>query len=969
MPESSGAGVVTALSARLNGEVDARPGTRAMYGADASNYRRIPLAVVFPRDTEDIATAVSLCAETGTPLTMRGGGTSVAGNAIGPGIVVDTSRHVNRILEVDSEARTARVEPGVVLADLQRAVLPHGLRFGPDPSTISRCTVGGMIGNNACGNHSVAWGTTADNVHRLTVLTPSGTVLRPGEYSAEQWSRQLDLAGDEGDIYRELDRLEQANRGLWRQELAAFSRRVSGYGVDRLLPERGRSVAKALVGTEGTCGVVLDATVGLVQPPRHQILVVLGFSDDAGAADVVPVILSHGPLTVEGLDSELLAVAGASREGLPAGDAWLFVELGGDTADDARRRAEDMLRDLGRAWGAAESSLIVVDQRRRAALWRIRKDGAGLATRDAAGREAWPGWEDAAVPPANLGAYLRQFRSLLSNYGLRGLSYGHFGEGCIHVRINFDLLSAGGVARFRSFVEDAADLVVAHGGSLSGEHGDGLARSALLSRMYSPGVIRSFAEFARIFDPAGILNPGIVVDPPDIDQHLRYRSAGPIDLPAPRLHYPDDDGDLTRAVRRCVGIGKCRSGDGAVMCPSWLVTAEEKHSTRGRARILQEIVSGQAVPDGWRSEDAREALDLCLSCKGCASDCPVGVDMAVYKAEFLHQHYRRRIRPLAHYSLGWLPVLARIATHMPRIVNAVASSRLQPVLKRLGGIDRARAIPRFARRSFLSARPSASGGRPARRASGEAPTSAGSPTNTRKVVLWPDTLGNYLAPEVLHAGLRVLEAAGLEVHVPRGGVCCGLTWFSTGQLGMAASALRRSEKALDAPRSHGWPIVVLEPSCAAMLRSEATAVLGDTGFTRYLRSHVVTLAEALERFAPEWAPPSISAPATGQVHCHQSSVLGFEADQRLMAHAGIDPRGMQDGCCGLAGNFGFEDGHAQISAGIAGLKLLPAVESAPAGAVYVADGFSCRTQLAQLAGIRARHLAEVLAAHLPPGEG
>lgn len=990
MQGMTSADISRALSSRLDGEIATSDGARAMYGADASNYRRIPLAVVFPRHVEDVKTTVSVCADSGTPITMRGGGTSVAGNSVGPGVVIDTSRHMDRILDLDPVSRTARVEAGVVLASLQEAARPHGLRFGPDPSTNSRCTLGGMIGNNACGNHSVAWGTTADNIRRLALLTATGTVLEAGDSTAEEWEAKQDLHGEEGRIYRELLQLENANRGLWRSELSSFSRRVSGYGVDRLLPERGRSLAKALVGTEGTCGIVLEAEVQLVTPPSAHVLCVLGFPDDIAAADAVPTILPHHPLTVEGMDSELVTVArGGIRDGMPEGDAWLFVELGGETLDEAQDRADALLLALGRA-RTGPSSLIVTEERQRRALWKIRRDGAGLATRDTTtGNEAWPGWEDAAVPPENLGSYLREFRALLRRYDLRGCSYGHFGEGCIHVRVDFDLFTTRGVAEFRSFVEEAADAVVAHGGSLSGEHGDGLARSALLSRMYSAEMMNSFAAFKQIFDPANILNPGIVIDPPQIDEHLRHQAVQPLDLPTPRLRYPEDEGDFARAVRRCVGVGKCRSADGAVMCPSWLATNDEKHSTRGRARLLQELVSGDAVTAGWQSKDALEALDGCLSCKGCSNDCPVGVDMAVYKAEFLYQHYRRRLRPLAHYSMGWLPLMARIATRMPRLVNAVTRSRLQGLLKRAGGIDATRSIPRFAPQSFVASRRSS-----AQRELAGHGTERGAPDQMRTrsvdtrespqdVVLLPDTFGNYLAPQVLHAGIRVLEAAGLNVRLPDGGVCCGLTWFSTGQLGTVERVLRRTEKALAAAQGDELPIVVLEPSCATMLRSEARAVLGDTPFTRYLARHVFTLAEALERFAPGWTPPRVDARAVGQVHCHQTSVLGFDADRRLMTRAGIDSSGMQSGCCGLAGNFGFERGHGEISATIAGQRLLPALaaggllpgpatpgnsnsESAAAGsAVPLADGFSCRTQMSQLGGVQARHLAEILADQLP----
>ncbi|NJC67909.1 FAD-binding oxidoreductase [Planosporangium flavigriseum] len=935
------------LAANVAGDVDFGPGARAIYGADASNYRRIPVGVVFPRTTEDIVTTLRLSREAGVPVTMRGGGTSIAGNSIGPGVVMDTSRHMNRVLEIDPDRRTARVEPGVVLTTLTRATAKYGLTFGPDPSTASRCTLGGMIGNNACGTHSVAWGTTANNVESLDLVLADGTQLTVGEYSAQEWQDKLTLPTREGEIFRGLHELESRYRQTWRTDLSSYSRRVSGYGVENLLAERGRSVAKALVGTEGTCAIVTGATVRLVPIPAARILVILGYRDDIAAADNVPAILTQAPLAVEGWDAELLAVAitaFGSAPDLPEGTAWLFVELGADSADEAMARAQALVAHVGAGRPGGPSASVVTDPAERARLWRLRADGAGLATRDTTGGEAWPGWEDSAVPPENLGSYLREFRALLRKHDLRGVSYGHFGEGCIHVRINFDMVSERGVQVFRSFMEDAADTVAAHGGSLSGEHGDGLARSELLARMYPREVMTSFSEFKRVWDPDGVLNPGIVVDPEPLDANLRYTRRANLALPV--LHYPEDQGDLGRAVRRCVGVGKCRSDIATVMCPSWQVTRDEKHSTRGRARILQEIVNGEFVTDGWRSKEALEALDLCFSCKGCSSDCPTGVDMATYKSEFLHQHYKGRRRPMNHLSMGWLPLSARIASRIPKLVNALTGSPLQGLIKRLGGIDPNREIPTFAR-SFVSSR--------RRKRRNAQRTSTGQP-----VVLWPDTFNNHMTPEVLKAGFSVLEKAGLAPQLPDGGVCCGLTWFSTGQLGVAKRVLERTARALAPAAEAGLPIVVLEPSCAAMLRSESRSVLGETPFTDYLRDNVFTLAEALERFAPDWQPPAVDRPAVGQVHCHQSSVLGFDADERLMKRAGIDTTEMQRSCCGLAGNFGFEDGHYDVSRAAAERLLMPAVEGAPEDAIVMADGYSCRTQVQQLGRRRAQHLAEVL---------
>ncbi|MGH3911490.1 MAG: FAD-binding and (Fe-S)-binding domain-containing protein, partial [Pseudonocardiaceae bacterium] len=612
-----------ALRAAVDGEVSTDAGTRALYATDASNYRVAPRGVVLPRCAEDVAAVVALCREQAVPLTARGGGTSVAGNAIGPGVVLDFSRHLDAVLDLDPSTRLARVQPGVVLDALQAAAAPHHLRFGPDPSTHSRATLGGMIGNNACGTHSVAWGTTAQSVEELVVLLPDGSRVVAGP----------------GSLPARVAELELANRELIRTALPDWPRRVSGYGLTHLLPEHGAHLGRALVGTEGTCAVLLEATVRLIEPPSAATLLVLGFPDAPAAADAVPELLAHRPLTVEGIDAALIAALRARRRRvaeLPEGRAWLLVEFGADTAAEAAAAAR------AGAAAVARPHLVVEERAHRVALWRIREAGAGLVTRLADGSEAWPGWEDAAVPPDRLGAYLRGFTDLLAEHGRKGSVYGHFGEGCVHVRTDAELLTAVGRRDFRRFLEQAADLVVAHGGSLSGEHGDGRARSELLDRMFPPEVLELFARFKGIFDPEGLLNPGVVVDPRPLDADLRPGRER--DVPV-SLAFAQDKGSLAAATRRCVGIGACRALEGpGVMCPSFQVTRDERHSTRGRAHLLQEMLAGDLVTGGWRSLEVHEALDLCLACKACAADCPVGVDMAGYKAEFLYQHYRRRLR-------------------------------------------------------------------------------------------------------------------------------------------------------------------------------------------------------------------------------------------------------------------------------------------------------------------------------------
>ncbi|MFF9567479.1 FAD-binding and (Fe-S)-binding domain-containing protein [Streptomyces sp. NPDC014685] len=933
-----------ALRAELRGEVEFDATARALTTMDASNYRRLPLGTVAPRDAADVSAALAVCREHGVPVVPRGGGTSIAGQATGTGVVLDLTRHLHRIVALDAPSRTAVVQPGVILDDLRTAAAPHGLTFGPDPSTHGRCTLGGMIGNNSCGAHSVAWGTTADNVHTLTVARYGGDTLRLGRAATTGLP----------DALRALPALAAANLALLRTGFPDLPRRISGYALDALLPERGTDLARAFCGSEGTLGVVTEATVRLVEAPAARALAVLGYADESAAAEAAPGLLPHHPLTVEGMAADLVRTPAA----LPRGGAWLFVETGGTTPAEARAHAERLLRAAD-----ALDGTVVTDPAGQRALWRIREDAAGTATRMPDGTEAWPGWEDCAVPPARLGPYLREFRALLAGHGLRGTPYGHFGDGCIHVRIDFDLLSTAGVARFRRFSEDLADLVVAHGGSLSGEHGDGQARAELLPRMYGDELVALFSRYKDIWDPDGGMNPGILARPARLDENLRFEvlPKRPVDV---AFGYPHDNGDFSAAVRRCVGVAKCRTPrtTGAdVMCPSYRATGEEAHSTRGRARLLHEMLAGEVITDGWRSDEVREALDLCLSCKGCRSDCPVGVDMATYKAEFLHHHYRGRLRPAAHYSMGGLPGWLRPAAPFAPVLNALARVRpLAALAKRLAGIAPERTLPVLPRRPFTRwlAR---------RRGKGTVILSP-----DRVATLWPDTFTNHLSPEVGRAAVRVLESTGRTVLLPgRGlvpgspgrGLCCGLTYVSTGRLDKARKVMRRTLDRMGP--SLGEPLVVLEPSCAATLRTDLPELLPDDPRAAELAASVRTLAQYLEEYAPDWRPPRLDRPVAGQTHCHQHAVLGDAAERRLRERAGLTGE-LSGGCCGLAGNFGFERGHWDVSVACAEETLLPSVRAAAPDTAFLADGFSCRTQLDQLGGVRARHLAELLAEGLPP---
>ncbi|ODU03843.1 MAG: oxidoreductase [Pseudonocardia sp. SCN 72-86] len=896
-------------------------GTRAWYSSDASLYRIPPLAVVHPREAAEVEAVLEVCRASGTPLTARGAGTSVAGNAIGPGVVVDFSRHMNRVLGIDADARTATVQPGTVHATLQQAATAVGLRFGPDPSTHTRCTIGGMIGNNSCGSRSLAYGRTSDNVVGLDALLANGTLFRT-------------FTGTDA-LSARLRSVMAGHLAIARTEFGRFGRQVSGYAVQHLLPER-FDLTQALVGSEGTLAVVTKATVRLVEDRAHRVLVVLGFDDIVAAGTAGPEVVAHGPSSCEGLDSRIIDVV-RERHGphrvpdLPRGGAWLFVEFAGDDRGEVLDRAAALA-----AAGLGADARVVDDPAVAARLWRIREDGAGLAGVAPSGRPGWAGWEDAAVPPQSLGAYLAGFDELVATHGLSCAPYGHFGEGCVHVRLDFPFDRPGGTDRFRAFLTDAATLVASHGGTLSGEHGDGRARSALLPAMYSPAALELFAQVKGAFDPDGLLNPGVLVDPDPVDAAVRVAGTFPVYRPG-GFALPHDHGDLAAAVHRCTGVGKCRadnSATGGVMCPSYVATRDERDSTRGRARVLQELVRGERTD--WRAPEVHDALDLCLSCKGCTSECPTGIDMPTYKAEVLHHAYRRRPRPLAHYTLGRLPQWARLAGRVAGPVNMIAGTRLAA---RLAGVDPRRSVPPFSPEPFRR--------RPF------------SPTTGTPAVLFVDSFTDAFAPDVAAAAVSVLRRAGVAAQPTGTDVCCGLTWITTGQLDAARRILRRTVATLRRAVDDGVPIIGLEPSCTAVLRRDAVDLLG-TDDARAVAAHTVTLAEFLADH-PLWSPPDLSGvEVVAQPHCHHRAIMTWSADQALLERAGATVHTVA-GCCGLAGDFGMTRGHYDVSVAIAGQNLLPAVDAHP-DAVVLADGFSCRTQLADLRGRRSVHLAELLCA-------
>ena len=894
---------------------------RSAYSADASLYRVRPLAVARPRTAEEVRDIVEVCAEAGVPITARGGGTSIAGNAIGPGILIDYSRHLTRVLHIDEGTRRATVEPGVVHARLQQEVLPLGLRFGPDPSSHARCSVGGMVGNNACGTRALGYGRTSDNLAGLSMVLADGsssTVARADDRAAvaashPAWARAL--AAVDTDL------------AVVRREFGRFGRQVSGYSLEHLLPERFNPAA-FLAGSEGTLGLLTSATVDLVPDPPATVLVVLGFGSIGEAGDAVPTVLRFEPRACEGIDRRIVDVV-RERFGplavppLPDGRSWLFVELAGESAAEVEARGADLVRAIG-------TGLVVTDPLAATALWRIREDGAGLSATSPRGLPAHAGWEDAAVPPDRLGDYLRGFDDLLEEHGLTGLPYGHFGDGCLHIRVDVPL---DGTRAYRDFVEAAADLVVSYGGSLSGEHGDGRARSELLERMYSPEAVALMAAVKAAFDPTNLLNPGVLVDPAPLDADLRVQSS--------------DRAGLLGALR-CTGVGRCRadhSGPGVVMCPSYLATREEVDSTRGRARVLQDAVSGH-LPGGLADPAVEDALELCLSCKGCLSDCPTGVDMASYKSMALEQRYASRRRPMSHHTLGALPKWLGLLDAAPRVLSplsrlGMAVAEGNRFVSRLAGIDPRRSLPR-----------------PASRRLERTP-----PGDGRPVVVFVDTFTEAFAPEVAEATADVLTTAGYSVTFTRQGGCCGLTWISTGQRDQARARVADLVRQLGPTAEAGTPIVGLEPSCTAVLRSDAVDLLAgsdDEAIARTVAEATHTLAEILDE-TDGWEPPDLSGRSViAQPHCHQHAVMGYAADLKILERAGASVTRL-GGCCGMAGNFGMEAGHYEVSAAVAEQQLLPALRSDPE-AVLLADGFSCRTQAADLAGRSGVHLAVLLRA-------
>jgi FAD/FMN-containing dehydrogenase/Fe-S oxidoreductase len=951
------AGLAAALRRHLRGEVRFDDGSRALYATDGSNYRQVPIGVVVPGDTEDLVAAIALAREFGAPILCRGGGTSLAGQCCNVALVLDVSKYLTRILEIDPGRRIARVQPGVVLDRLRNAAEKYHLTFGPDPATHDRCTLGGMIGNNSCGVHSVMAGKTDDNIEELEILTYDGQQMRVGATSSEELERITAGQDRRAQIYARLAALAAAHAGQIRKKFPNIPRRVSGYNLNYLLPENGFQVARALVGSEGTCVTVLEATCRLVDSPPARTLAVVAYPDIFACGDHVPEIMSYGPIGLEGIDEYLVEFTrrkGLNQEGLallPEGKGWLMVEFGGATQQEADDRALKMVNALKRAPNPPSVRLFT-DRQQAAQVWLVRESSLGAISHVPGEPLSWEGWEDSAVPPEKLGAYLRDLRQLMTTYQYRGTLYGHFGHACVHSRISFDLESEEGIRKFRTFVEEAADLVVSYGGSLSGEHGDGQARGELLPRMFGPELVQAFKEFKAIWDPDWKMNPGKLVEPNRLDEDLRLGADYDPWEPQTHFHYPDDHGSLAHATLRCVGVGKCRRHDGGVMCPSFRVTGEEEHSTRGRAHLLWEMTQGEVIRGGWQDEHVKRSLDICLSCKGCKSDCPVGVDVATYKAEFLSHYYEDRPRPISAHAFGNIDLWARLASYAPGFFNlATQTPFLSDIAKAIVGAPRERTLPAFAPRTFKSWFRQHVPANP----------------NARPVILWADTFNNYFLPDTAIAAVNVLEAAGFEVLVPPGSLCCGRPLYDFGMLGRAKQLLLDVLDTLAPYVEAGVPVVGLEPSCAAVFRDELRNLFPKDERAHQLARQTFLLSEFLETCAPEFQLPRLERSAIVHGHCHQKSVMKMAAEESVLGKMGIKFRAPAPGCCGMAGSFGFEDDKYDVSVAIGELELLPAVREAAYDTLIIANGFSCREQIAQCTDRQALHLAEVIQMALEEG--
>ena len=943
------------LRRTVRGEVRFDRGSRALYATDASNYRQVPIGVVVPRDEDDVRAAVAVCRAFDAPILARGSGTSLAGQSCNVAVVLDFTKYMNRILDVDFEQRTARVQPGVILDTLRTQAERHHLTFGPDPSTHSRCSLGGMVGNNSCGTHSLIAGKTVDNVHELTILLYDGTELTVGATPEAELESIVREGGRRGEIYAALRSIRDRYIERIRSGFPQIPRRVSGYNLDQLLPENGFHVARALVGSEGTCAIVLGATLRLIDSPQHRTLVGLGYPDSFAAADHVPAILESSPIGLEGFEGGIIDglkhKAAPNLELLPAGRGILLVEYGSSDPAESRASAERLVDTLSRLPDAPLARIYNASEAK--AVWKIRESGPRAASAVPGSLPRWEGWDDASVAPEKLGPYLRDLRALLDEYNYQAAFYGHFGHGCIHMQVSFDFETEQGIRRYAEFIDRGADLVIRYGGSLSGEHGDGQSRGALLPKMFGPDLMRAFGEFKAAWDPTNRMNPHKLIDAYQPTENLRmgadYRPAEP----ATFFSFPDDKGSFTKAAMRCIGLGECRKHDYGTMCPSYMATLEERHSTRGRARLLWELLQNEVLSDSWKNEEVKEALDLCLSCKACKSECPTNVDLATYRAEFLAHYFEGRRRPLEAYAFGLIDKWAALGSRTPRLANlAIKAPGVTSLVKRLLHLAPQREMPQLATQSFAKW---------ARQANVPSPGDRTAPTShSQEVILWADTFNNYFHPATSRAAFDVLNAAGLRVTVPRERLCCGRPLYDFGMLDRAKSYLQRVMDHLAPQIDAGVPIVVLEPSCASVFRDELRNLFPTDARAAKLKQQTFLLSEFLERHAPGFQPPRLDRAVLLHGHCHHKALMKMTDEESLLRKMGAHVTAPDAGCCGMAGPFGFDAEKFDVSMAIGERVLLPAVRNSSSDTIVLSDGFSCREQIYQGTGRKALHLAEVI---------
>ncbi|HVS91164.1 MAG TPA: FAD-binding and (Fe-S)-binding domain-containing protein [Mucilaginibacter sp.] len=950
----------TELRAAVTGEVRFDDGSKALYATDASNYRQVPIGVVLPKTEQDINNTVAICQKYNAPILSRGGGTSLTGSCCNTAVIMDMTKYYNKVLHIDKNKKTVTVQPGIVLDEMRKATKDEaGLTFGPDPATHSHCAIGGMLGNDSCGVHSVmaqfyGYGArTADNTESLTILTYDGLKMKIGPTTEEELEKIIKEGGRKGEIYSRLKNLRDKYQDKIREKFPNIPRRVSGYNLPSLLPENNFNLAKALVGSEGTCVVILEAEMKLMPEPGARSLLVLGYPDIYAAGHACPTVMKHQPIGLEGFDDLLIQFM--QKKGLnvsdipllPKGGGWLLVEFGGKDKAESDSKCKALMEELKKEKDAPNMSLFD-DPAQEKNLWQVRESGLGATAFVPGEPDGAPGWEDSAVPPEKVGDYLKDLRALFDKFGYHPSLYGHFGQGCIHCRVGFDLVTKEGIENYKNFTLAASRLVVSYGGSLSGEHGDGQTRGDLLEIMFGDEIMEAFHEFKSIWDPQWLMNPGKVIDTYGQLSNLRLGTS--YNPPAVKTHFnflnDDNKGSFARATLRCVGVGNCRRHEGGTMCPSYMVTREEKDSTRGRAHMLFEMLQGDVVTHGWKDKQVKESLDLCLACKGCKGDCPVNVDMATLKSEFLSHYYQSKLRPRSAYAFGLIYWWSRLASKLPGVVNFFTHNPVTaPVLKKMAGVSQKRTIPKFAAQTFrewFKARERVNAYQP-------------------RVILWPDTFNNFFLPETLVAATEVLEAAGFEVVLPRQTLCCGRPLYDFGMLNTAKGLLREIMIALRDDIENETPIVGLEPSCVAVFRDELINLFPNEEDAKRLTQQVFTLAEFLEKKAPDFEPPAFKAKAIVHGHCHHKAIMKFDTDKKVLDKMKLDYNVLDSGCCGMAGYFGYEEGsHYDVGKAAGERVLLPEVRNADAETIIIADGFSCREQIEQETERKGLHIAQVL---------